>query len=134
VEPLVDAVSPASRNRLEAARRYIDEHLTSDSLTVESVQAWLGVSRRQLYAFFEPYGGVARYILRQRLRRLHAFLAQSDVKRSVASVAEQFGIDPCRVQRLFREEFGYGPEEVRSKGVARPFEVKSDAVYESRVA
>ena len=134
VDSPCDTSSAARRSRLEAAKRFIDDRLTSDGLTVESVQASLGVSRRQLYSLFESYGGVARYILRQRLRRLHAFVSQSPEVASPGLVAEQFGIDSARLQRLFREEFGYGLEEARGREPAGSAKGTDSRLRKSQIA
>ena len=123
-----DPSSAASRSRLEAAKQYIDDRLNSGGLTVEGVQTWLGVSRRQLYSLFQPYGGVARYILRQRLRKLHAFVSQSPENVSLGLVAKRFGIDPGRVQRLFREEFGYDLDEARGKKASNDLGLGGSAI------
>ncbi|MCO5064453.1 MAG: hypothetical protein M9924_08535 [Rhizobiaceae bacterium] len=104
---------PANRTKLEAARRYIDDRISSPSLTVENVQSCLGISRRQLYSLFEPYGGVARYIQSQRLRKCHSAIADPQDTRPVARIAEFYGLDPTRIARLFREEFGYDPNDAR---------------------
>lgn len=128
-EPRGSSINTASRGRLEAAKRYIDERLTSSSLTVESVQASLGISRRQLYSLFAAHGGVARYILTQRLRKCHSAISDRMDERPAARIAEQFGIDPAQLERLFRKEFGYDPETLRNKnmpvdGVHRAYEAE----------
>jgi len=114
VHDSIASSSAASRNRLESAKQYIDERITQPGLTVESIQNWLGVSRRQLYSLFEPYGGVARYIMSQRLKRCQVALDDPAELRPIGRIAEQYGIDPTRVVSLFRQEFGYGPDHVRN--------------------
>lgn len=114
VEDSIASASAASRNRLECAKQYIDERITQPSLTVESIQSWLGISRRQLYSLFESYGGVARYIMSQRLKRCHVAINDPTDQRPIGRIAEHYGIDPTRVTNLFRQEFGYGPDRVRS--------------------
>lgn len=132
---LEGAVSrPASRGRLESAKRYIDERIGSGNLTVDHVQGWLGVSRRQLYSLFESYGGVARYIQSQRLRKCHSAMADPLEKRPIARIAEQYGIDPARVERLFREEFGYDPEDARPAAACSGDAIGAPAIAEVRVA
>ncbi|MGC4025959.1 MAG: hypothetical protein QM744_12900 [Mesorhizobium sp.] len=110
----IASASAASRNKLELAKQYIDERITQPSLTVENVQNWLGISRRQLYSLFESYGGVARYIMSQRLKRCHVAINDPAEQRPIGRIAEQYGIDPTRVAGLFRQEFGYGPDQARS--------------------
>jgi len=114
IQDSVVATSAASRSRLESAKQYIEERITSPSLTIESVQNWLGVSRRQLYSLFESYGGVARYIMSQRLKKCHVAINDPEEQRPIGRIAEQYRIDPSRVVSLFRQEFGYGPDQARS--------------------
>ena len=106
----------ANNSRLESARQFIDERLTSPYLNVESVRSFLGISRRQLYLLFEPYGGVAKYILGRRLHKSREALRSGAHDASSARIAEQCGLDPLRFERLFKQEFGVAPAQIIRRG------------------
>ncbi|NVK35216.1 MAG: helix-turn-helix domain-containing protein [Rhodobacteraceae bacterium] len=109
----------AARNSIlstqfDVAKKFIDKNLTLPELNADLVQAFLNVSRRQLYRVFSEYNGVERYI---RLRRLRAcyqeFLSQAEGK-NVHNVAEKYGfMDQTGFIRHFRTEFDCRPGEAR---------------------
>ena len=75
-----------------------------------------GMSRSQLYRLFEPDGGVARTIQRERLRAIRRILADPTDRRSLARIAEDLGMpDPSGFSRAFRQEFGMTPTEFREE-------------------
>jgi len=123
--PSRDAVARA-RAPLEAAligeiRRYIDRHLHSPDLSPQGVGEALGLPRSTLYAVCEPMGGVAAFIQKRRLRRIHAILADPRDRRRVGEIAYQFGFTSgAHFSRAFRRAFGYSPSEAREAGAARP--------------
>ena len=62
--------------RLEAAKRYIEQHLAEPELTPGSTAAALGISLRQLHLLFEPTGtSFAQFVTQRRLLQGRAALA-----------------------------------------------------------
>lgn len=79
----------------------------------------LGVSRSRLYRIFEPLGGVASYIRRQRLLRTRDALSDIADTRSISRIAEEWGfVDASAYSRTFEHEFGISPKEARDIGWA----------------
>lgn len=102
-------------SQLARIRRLIREDIGSASLSPARLCRRAQVSRSTLYRLFEPYGGVARYIQRERLRFAHRRLSDPEDRDSVARVAEAAGLfDPSSFSRAFRREFGCTPADVRA--------------------
>jgi AraC-like DNA-binding protein len=123
---LLAAALDASRDRIEAARpqiehlqlsrikRLIRANLSSATLGPARLCAMGGVSRSALYRLFEPLGGVARYIQRERLLSAYRLLTDPCDRRGIAQMAEAVGFfDPSSFSRAFRAQFGVAPREVR---------------------
>jgi AraC-like DNA-binding protein len=103
--------------RLEAAKRYIDQHLAEPGLTPASTAAALGVSVRQLHLLFEPTGtSFGQYLAARRLRQCRATLeSPAGISRSVADVAFGWGFNSLATfYRAFEREFGLAPAAVRA--------------------
>ncbi|MDQ2705873.1 MAG: helix-turn-helix domain-containing protein, partial [Pseudomonadota bacterium] len=116
---LMEAQTPVDATLLARARRVIDDRLTDRDLTSQALCAALGVSRSRLYRIFEPLGGVASYIRRQRLLRTRDALSDAADTRSISRIAEEWGfIDASAYSRTFRHEFGISPKEARNIGWA----------------
>lgn len=116
---LVEAQTPIDATLLARARRMIDSRLADGNLTSETLCAALGVSRSRLYRIFEPLGGVASYIRKQRLLRTRDALSDVADTRPISRIAEQWGfVDPSAYSRTFRHEFGISPKEARDIGWA----------------
>jgi AraC-like DNA-binding protein len=100
--------------RLRRIRDIIDQNLGSWAFHTGRLCKLAGVSRSNLYRMFEPYGGVARYIQRQRLRRAHGLLAEPNCTRKIGLIASDYCFaDASTFSRAFRLEFGYAPSDVR---------------------
>lgn len=100
--------------RLARIRAIMRQHLRSPELT----PAWLcrlaDISRSQLYRLFEPFGGVAHEIQRERLREAHREIADAGNGRSIREIGEELGFpEPTTFSRAFRREFGYPPSRLR---------------------
>jgi AraC-like DNA-binding protein len=100
--------------RLHKVRDVIEQNLGSWRFNTGALCKLAGVSRSSLYRMFEPYGGVARYIQQQRLRRAHDLLADPDCAQTITSIAYDFCFsDPSSFSRAFRAEYGYSPRDLR---------------------
>jgi AraC-like DNA-binding protein len=119
------AVAPAARTlemhaAIEAALlrqscRYIESHLTDQSLSPQTIAAAFKVSRATLYRLFEPLGGVAAFVKERRLRRVYSMLASPETRHHLATLAEMHGYsDASALSRAFKQQFGYSPSEVRT--------------------
>jgi AraC-like DNA-binding protein len=105
--------------RLDAAKRYIDQHL-AEPLTPTSAAA-LGISLRHLHMLFEPIGtSFAQYVARRRLLQCRAALASpTGTGRSVADIAFGWGFNSLATfYRAFQHEFGVPPAVLRAMGAA----------------
>lgn len=116
---LIEAQTPIDATLLGRARRIIDDRLMDRNLAPEALCATLGVSRSRLYRIFEPLGGVASYIRKQRLLRTRDALSDIADTRSISRIAEQWGfVDASAYSRTFRHEFGISPKQARDIGWA----------------
>ncbi len=99
-------------------RRYVQRNLLSPDLSAASIAEHFGISRTQLYLYFQADGGVLAFIRAMRLRRCFAALVDERRRgRSIREIAEQHGF-ACgpHFSRLFRRTFGLSPAEVRRAG------------------
>jgi AraC-like DNA-binding protein len=102
--------------RMRSIRDYIDKNLCSWNLHAGRICKMAGASRSNLYRMFEPYGGVVRYVQRERLRRAHELLADPTCTRTVSMIANDYCFsDASTFSRAFRQEFGYSPTDLRKQ-------------------
>ena len=100
--------------RLRSVRDYIDRNLGSWNLHTGRICKEAGVSRSNLYRMFQPYGGVVRYVQRERLRGAHELLADPTCTRAINAIANDYCFsDTSTFSRAFRQEFGYPPTDLR---------------------
>lgn len=115
----MEAQTPIDATLLGRARRMIDGRLSDRNMTSETLCKALGVSRSRLYRIFEPLGGVASHIRKQRLQRTRDALWNIEDRRSISQIAEQWGfVDASTFSRAFKLEFGISPKEARGIGWA----------------
>ena len=103
--------------RLEAAKRYIDQHLAEPGLTPTNTAAGLGISLRHLHLLFEPTGtSFAHYVTQRRLLQCRTALASpTGVSRSVVDIAFGWGFNSLATfYRAFEREFGLPPTALRA--------------------
>ena len=102
------------------ARRFIDTHLASPDLGLALLEQGLGMSRSTLFRLFEPFGGVAKYILHRRMTRaFHQIVANGHDARRIGEIARSVGMaNEASFSRAFRRIFGVSPREARL--MARP--------------
>jgi len=100
--------------QLARMRRLIRENLGSATLGPNRLCALGGISRSALYRLFEPLGGVARHIQRERLSRAYRLLTDPAERRGIGEIAESVGFfEPSTFSRSFRAEFGLSPRDAR---------------------
>ena len=98
------------------AEAYIEAHLHRRDLDADAVAAKLGVTRTTLYQAFAPVNGVAREILRRRVKRMADALARPDDTRSIVALAFDLGFaDQSHCSRAFKTAFGRSPREFRAE-------------------
>jgi AraC-like DNA-binding protein len=97
-------------------RRFIDRNLLSRELGVGMIAKTFGLSRASLYRLFEPAGGIACYIRKQRLdRALQEITATGLTNRRIGPIAYRYGFKSAAVfSRTFREAYGIKPTQARS--------------------
>lgn len=100
-------------------RRHIAMHL-EEPLSPESLAKQFNVSRSQIYRMFAPYGGVARYVLEQRLRRSMRMLTQPLFGlMSIGAIGFACGFtSESGFSRAFRNHYGMSPSEARAAAQA----------------
>lgn len=99
-----------------AARRYMDAHRASSSLTADSVAHAVGCSRAHLYRQFARHGvSVAGYLRETRLIMGRLMLRQQGL--DIGDIALRCGYgDLPAFSKAFRRRFGISPREWRSGG------------------
>ena len=112
-----DSVSLAS---FLTIRRFIDRNLTSPELGPELLCQQFGLSRSTLYRLFEPAGGVAGYIRRQRLHRaFQEVVATGYSNQRIGLIGYRLGFrNTSDFTRTFRQSFGMSPSEARREAQA----------------
>ncbi|GGF82340.1 transcriptional regulator [Azorhizobium oxalatiphilum] len=110
-EPMHDAL-------LLRARRLVEARLMREDLSAISLAKELRVSRSTLYRLFEPFGGVASYVLERRLTLARSALCDPDNVQRIGAIGASCGFaDPSHFSRAFRRRFGLSPAEVRREGM-----------------
>lgn len=113
------ALADGEGGRLLAADRVRDvamAHLGSTSFGVGDLARLSGMSRSKLYRVMEPYGGVARFMMRLRLEEARRRLTSRDPPAAICAVADGLGFqDASTFSRAFKREFGLCPKDVRNR-------------------
>lgn len=116
---LDQAAGPLDQVLLDRARAVIRHNLGASLLGPRMLCRELGLSRSRLYRLFEPMGGVACFIQRQRLLAARAALADPGNAEPIGRLAERLGFaDPSVFSRAYRAEFDQTPRETRLAGRA----------------
>ncbi|MGU3665000.1 helix-turn-helix domain-containing protein [Methylobacterium sp. A49B] len=114
LESIGRAGAPLDAVRLRAAKQLLRRQL-STPLRIDALAKALGMSRSQLYRLFEPEGGVAHYLARQRLAAVRAALDEPLERRSIGEIGEAFGFGSSAVlSRAFRQAYGLSPRDYRA--------------------
>jgi AraC-like DNA-binding protein len=101
----------------------IDRNLKSPELGPEIIAKNFGLARASLYWLFEPVGGIASYIRKQRLNQtFQEFTAAEFANQRIGHIAYRFGFkNVSGFSRLFRSTYGVSPREAleaKLKGVS----------------
>ncbi len=98
-------------------RHFIMLHLERADLSPALIACECAVSRAALYRLFEPFGGVAHYVRRQRLLRAKRELsAPSMARQTISTIARRNGfIDDASFRRAFRQAFGISASDIRPR-------------------
>jgi AraC-like DNA-binding protein len=120
--PIFEATNTGSGVALASfvsIRRFIDRSLGSPELGVAMIVKNFGLSRPSLYRLFEPIGGVAGYIRKQRLSRAFQDVTSAEkADHRIGPMAYRLGFKNINsFNRAFRETYGKTPGEAR--GAAR---------------
>jgi AraC family transcriptional activator of tynA and feaB len=95
---------------------FVDEHLSSASLTARWIAANFDVSERYVHKLFSKRGTTcSHYVTRRRLERVHVDLLNPALRREpIALVAYRWGFkDLSTFNRAFRKLFGCSPRQLR---------------------
>lgn len=96
---------------------HVARHLHDPRLNVDAIAQALNCSRRHLYnAFGQDQGGVAGYIVKQRLALARRKLeGPANAARTLTDLAYECGFSrPSQMTQLFRAQFGMTPREYRN--------------------
>ena len=102
---------------LAALLEHVESRLDDPGLSVGSVAARFGISKRYVHKLFEPTGdSFSRHVLGRRLQRVAAELAAPERARTpIAEIAFRNGFsDLSWFNRSFKAEFGATPRDIRS--------------------
>ncbi|AWB21914.1 AraC family transcriptional regulator [Methylobacterium currus] len=107
------AMTPLDAARLRTAKQFLRGHLRTP-LRIDAMAKALGLSRSQLYRLFEPEGGIARSLARQRLAAIRAALDDPLDRRSIGEIGEAYGFgNGALLSRAFRQAYGVTPRDYR---------------------
>lgn len=98
---------------LTEAKRYIRAHYFED-ITVEKIAAYVGISRKYLFAIFKGQLGISPkdYVVSYRMKRAAEFLNDKSIH--VGNVAYSVGYkDPLTFSKMFKLKMGVSPTEYR---------------------
>jgi AraC-like DNA-binding protein len=111
------AASRKARRHEELAERafeWVEQHLTDEDLTPETVAKALRVSRSRLYEIFAPSGGIASHILARRTAAVRESLQDPEETRGIAELSHHWGFQSeTHFSRVFRASYGSTASEFR---------------------
>ena len=108
--------SAAQQATLRTMCSFIDRHLRSPELSVESLCRQFRCSRATLYRLFKPLGGVREHIQRRRLMACFKAIATQGHRRIFDIALEHGFVSPSHFSNMFRDYFGMTPREARDAG------------------
>jgi AraC-like DNA-binding protein len=122
IAPPADGAAPSRRmaedlRAFERATAFIEANLDHEDLDPSAIWKAANVSRSRLYRLFAPVGGVARYMIQQRLLRAHDALSNAGDPRTISAIAYDCGFtNVAHFARTFRDAFGVTASQVRTAG------------------
>ncbi|MGK7863048.1 helix-turn-helix domain-containing protein, partial [Falsiroseomonas sp. E2-1-a4] len=125
-----EAAAPLSTAQAARVRNLIRIHLSSARLGPTRLCQLAGITRSQLYRLFEPHGGVALFIQRERLNAAYRALTDPNDARSICRIAEASGLfDASSFSRMFRRTFGFSPRELRMSHSLRALAARANPPF-----
>lgn len=109
-----DGVTDRDTRTIQRAEGLVDDRIGSVDLDPAWLAGKLNLSRSDLYAVMERFGGVARFILQRRLAGARAALENPADHRRIGAIAFAFGFSSeAHFARAFRAAFGATASEIR---------------------
>ena len=108
-----ELITPESNRILEAAKAYIEAHLSED-IKIEKLCSDLDVGRTKLYEIFrnELKIGISKYILRRRLHKAKKLLKTTEL--TIPEIASSVGfMDYNYFSRVYKTRYGKAPKSYR---------------------
>lgn len=130
-QPFFERLDPSFDDSLMSIiKTYIENHLCGSAVSPAAISRRFGLSRSSLYRLFECEGGVARYIMNQKLDLGRRLLGNGNGDTVfVCSVAELTGFkSEAHFSRAFKKRFHMTPREARQMSL----ETKNPAKHEPR--
>lgn len=109
---LKELITPENNRVFEAAKQYIEEHLSDFNVT--DLYETLNISRSKLYEIFsaEAGTGVAAYVRRRRLHRGKKLLKLTN--KTISEIADECGFpDYNYFSRIYKSTYGISPAAFR---------------------
>ena len=108
------------RARSAAMRAYLKDNITNPGLGLSDLLANFGASRATIFRDFEPYGGIANFILETRLKAVASDLIDRKAKPGIVKqLSDDYGFSsPQYFSRVFRERTGLLPSDLIGAGGA----------------
>ena len=100
---------------LERVRKYIDEHISDEGLTIPSIATEMGMSRTSFFSRFKELAGISPqdYLIHYRIAYAKQLLTIGGM--SVSEVAYKSGFtDPKYFSRVFKKIEGVSPSSIRA--------------------
>lgn len=111
--PREDAVHPSAVLR-RRAQAWIEPRIGLREPVVDEICTALETTRGRLYAAFAADGGVAAYVLTQRLERARVALADLTRAEPIGTIAHRLGFsDAAHLSRAYRQRYGMTPTQYR---------------------
>ena len=108
-----ELITPESDKILEAAKAYIEAHLSED-ISIDKLCESLSVGRTKLYDIFrnELKSGISKYILRRRMHRAKKLLKTT--KLPISEIANSVGFsDYNYFSKVYKKTYGKSPKHYR---------------------
>ncbi len=101
---------------IDKLRSYVDDHIQDSDLSVNTISEFMGLSHIQLYRKLKALTGQtpSQFIRSIRLKKASVLLETTDM--NISEIAYEVGFnDPNYFTRVFKQEYGKVPGEVRGR-------------------